>query len=748
MRAGRSQWTTGIRLIFFLGILFLPSVGWTSLRVGNAELQVFYSQQHAFLYDNNTYGVEWAQFRNDLQFKFIYERLVENEMLFEQISIPHVARADFFAHYRGRFDPIYYIREKYRNLADKETRENLVFPENEFREMFLDMNFGQVGPGELSFRIGRQQIVWGESDLFRSLDIINPLRLDQNSLVGERFDDYRTPLWFIKFLYNVGTIGPFSDVGIEPFYGPNWQPVLSDVLLPGAFRLYDNDRPRFRGTSETAGGLAFSRKGGNFDKSIVRGSVPFAPARQGANQAHHAPAFVCLNSVNCAGQTRGDRVAGYFNFEYDNGGLAHAPHGWGLEKSMAGVRILGKTGFGVDFTLNYLFKRAEHTIYLDAEELLDRELSLATIGTVGPGRGILVPRLDRIYGAGIPGQDLATGVARCVGSEKSIKGIPGAPNGVLQSPFPGSTRKGGGQRIGNKGKQESAVLVGADLNGFNANRNREDDIGAGVSTVTNLLGLGGITDPIFNIVPLDNALIPITACGKLRVKYPWTHIAAFTMTYNDFDYTGAIFRLEQSLSSKEGRFKSPLIFRRLLNLANLPESQVRQAFKNNYTTYSPIYRSMVGFDLVRSLSSFPAMGWMKYAPMDMGTQITFFTFQFLTEYQFDNFSNNFPSSFICTGFELQNKCNRWNMAATFAISGNGYARGKFEPLLAVGHDFNVDANLLLYRMFWHGLFGQKNLDFYGGTAAYMGSVNQGSWLLLNKFADKDILFLRLIYYLI
>ena len=82
------------------------------------------------------------------------------------------------------------------------------------------------------------------------------------------------------------------------------------------------------------------------------------------------------------------------------------------------------------------------------------------------------------------------------------------------------------------------------------------------------------------------------------------------------------------------------------------------------------------------------------------------------------------------------------------MSGNGYAKGKFELLIAVGHDFNVDANLLLYRMFWHGLFGKKNLDFYGGTAAYMGSVNQGSWLLLNKFADKDILFLRLIYYLL
>ncbi|MGH7962076.1 MAG: DUF1302 family protein, partial [Candidatus Binatia bacterium] len=490
----------GFWLMLSLGFL-LPSVGWASIRVGNAELQVFYTQQHAFLYDNNTYGVEWVQFRNDLQFKFVYERLIENEMLFEQIKIPHVARADFFTLYRGRFDPIYYIREKYRNFVDKGTRENLVFPENEFREMFLDMNFGYVGPGELSFRLGRQQIVWGESDLFRSLDIINPLRVDQNSLVGERFDDYRTPLWFIKFLYNMGTVGPFSDIGVEPFYTANWQPILSDALVPGAFRLYDNDRPRFRGTSPTAGGLAFSRKSANFDESMVRGSLPFAAARQGANSAHFAPAIVCVTSVNCSGQTRGDRVAGYFNFEYDQGGLAHGPHGWGLEKSMAGVRILGKTGFGVDFSLNYLFKRAEHSIYLDAEELFDKNLSLATIGTVGAGRGLLVPNLSRVYGVGLPGQDLATGIARCVGSEKSIRGIPGAPAGVLQSARPGSTTKGGGERIGQKGRQESAILVGADLNGFNANANPADDIGVGASTVGSVLGISPLIQPLIDQLP-------------------------------------------------------------------------------------------------------------------------------------------------------------------------------------------------------------------------------------------------------
>ena len=35
----------------------------------------------------------------------------------------------------------------------------------------------------------------------------------------------------------------------------------------------------------------------------------------------------------------------------------------------------------------------------------------------------------------------------------------------------------------------------------------------------------------------------------------------FTLTYNDFDYTGAVFRLEQSWSTNEPRNRTPVTFR-------------------------------------------------------------------------------------------------------------------------------------------------------------------------------------------
>ena len=97
---------------------------------------------------------------------------------------------------------------------------------------------------------------------------------------------------------------------------------------------------------------------------------------------------------------------------------------------------------------------------------------------------------------------------------------------------------------------------------------------------------------------------------------------------------------------------------------------------------------------------------------------------------------------------MNQRCKRWNLAATFAIAGGGYGPGgKWDPLLAYGQDLDSRSGVLVYRMLWHSLF-LKNLDFYGGTAVYTGSENKPGWLLLNKFAHKDVLWLRLTYYLL
>ena len=94
-------------------------------------------------------NVNWVQWRNEVFFWFVYDRFVDNGKILGQdkLEIPLVKNATFNARYRFRADPIYSIRKHFSNLYDDEEKENFIFPENGFRDLFLDLDFGQVGRG-------------------------------------------------------------------------------------------------------------------------------------------------------------------------------------------------------------------------------------------------------------------------------------------------------------------------------------------------------------------------------------------------------------------------------------------------------------------------------------------------------------------------------------------------------------------------------------------------------------------------
>jgi hypothetical protein len=169
--------------------------------MGNAEMQMWYRTRNTF-HSSGGDNLNWVQWRNEVFFWLVYDDFVKNGKVFNQdnLAIPFVKNATFNARYRFRADPMYSIRKHYQNIYDDEERESFIFPENGFRDLTLDMDLGQVGPGSLSIRVGNQQIVWGESDLYRSIDIINPLRIDQGQGVGEKFDEFRTPIWALTAL--------------------------------------------------------------------------------------------------------------------------------------------------------------------------------------------------------------------------------------------------------------------------------------------------------------------------------------------------------------------------------------------------------------------------------------------------------------------------------------------------------------------------------------------------------------------
>ncbi len=83
-------------------------------------------------------------------------------------------------------------------------------------ECYLDLSRGPA-----FVRLGRQNLAWGETDIFRLLDYINPL---DNTFGGpfEDLDDRRIPLWMLRGSYGFGRVGPVSALTLEGFWVPGF----------------------------------------------------------------------------------------------------------------------------------------------------------------------------------------------------------------------------------------------------------------------------------------------------------------------------------------------------------------------------------------------------------------------------------------------------------------------------------------------------------------------------------------------
>ena len=69
--------------------------------------------------------------------------------------------------------------------------------EFELRELFVDFELG-----EMQARVGKQQVVWGQADGLRILDVVNPLSFREFILPD--FEDRRIPLWMVNAEVPVG----------------------------------------------------------------------------------------------------------------------------------------------------------------------------------------------------------------------------------------------------------------------------------------------------------------------------------------------------------------------------------------------------------------------------------------------------------------------------------------------------------------------------------------------------------------
>jgi hypothetical protein len=78
------------------------------------------------------------------------------------------------------------------------------------RELYAKKTFDLGDGKELFLKLGKQQVVWGRTDLFRVLDVINPVDYSRNNIYDE-LSDIRIPMWIAQAEYRMGASESMQD---------------------------------------------------------------------------------------------------------------------------------------------------------------------------------------------------------------------------------------------------------------------------------------------------------------------------------------------------------------------------------------------------------------------------------------------------------------------------------------------------------------------------------------------------------
>jgi len=200
---------------------------------------------------------QFVQNRNTFRLRVDWDWL-QNGKLIDKISVPFIERSKLFILYRGVYDGFYDIgptdrqhgQTRFDDLVggrvtdiSNSQLDGIKF-ENRLREAYIDL---KVKDAPVSFRLGRQQVIWGEADQFRLMDIWNPLdvtwHFQQESGGGVgggggSWDNIRIPLWLAKGLWDIGDLGPLSNTFLEVVYNPfDFQPGAKVAFLPQPWSL-------------------------------------------------------------------------------------------------------------------------------------------------------------------------------------------------------------------------------------------------------------------------------------------------------------------------------------------------------------------------------------------------------------------------------------------------------------------------------------------------------------------------------
>jgi len=210
------------KILIFISAILSPMLSWGIVNLGeDFELEGFVKAYNIMKNGASAFhDGELTHQRNTAQLEGKYYFLRDGQM-FNHFSSGPIDEATFTFLGRAVYDSAYDIRDSYGSLHDRGKEEYKV------REAFVDI---MMAP--FSLRLGKQQVVWGETDNFRALDVINPLDRTWHG-TRESWEDIRIPLWMARGIWDIGKIGPFDETFLELILIPDdFQATKAATLYP------------------------------------------------------------------------------------------------------------------------------------------------------------------------------------------------------------------------------------------------------------------------------------------------------------------------------------------------------------------------------------------------------------------------------------------------------------------------------------------------------------------------------------
>ena len=142
--------------------------------------------------------------------------------------------------------------------------------EFELRELYADMAIDDI-----FIRLGKQQIVWGQADGLKVLDVVNPQSFRQ--FILDDFDNSRTPLWSMSTQVPFGDViaefvwipdNSFDDIPSNDAYFGVRSPLLLLPPVPGKNLVVEEAERPGRFFADADYGVALTALVGNWDLSF------------------------------------------------------------------------------------------------------------------------------------------------------------------------------------------------------------------------------------------------------------------------------------------------------------------------------------------------------------------------------------------------------------------------------------------------------------------------------------------------